>query len=278
MGTAMRIPVAVWCLIWWACGPTSDEAQVPEVVDIERPVEEASELPPSAASDSEEVASLKAQIVVLEERIRELEGEKEQAATQDEESNVIFKDMKKAYKTGDYAQAKVLVARLEQDFAGSTGHEKSKKYASELSLFGQSAPSHPAESVVGWIHAQPSGDVATALDWSKGAHLLIFWEHSHEASRNHLMAFRDRSGPWLERGLQVLSLTRLTKGSTADQVVDFLDDQSWDLPVVRENGALKRAFKVAALPAAVLIQDGVIVWRGDLKKLTDTALRTLWQD
>ena len=199
--------------LWVACGPTSDESQVPEVVDVSRSTPAPSETPIDAVNDSEEVLALKAEIAALEERIRSMESEQEQATNHDEQSNALFKEMKKAYKNGDYAQAKVLGSGWLKTLRAPVGTKRAKVCVGAFAIWSTGA--QQSRSACGGL------DPCTTSQWCGFRTGLVqrgpsvdFLGGQPRGFCNHLLAFQGRAGPWLDRGLQVLSLTRLTKGST----------------------------------------------------------------
>ena len=78
------------------------------------------------------------------------------------------------------------------------------------------------------------------------------------------------------KGLQVLGVTRITKTATEDSVKSFIAESGVKLPDRQgERATLAEYFDVKGIPAAAIVKDGKIVWRGHPMRLTDDLLATL---
>ena len=69
--------------------------------------------------------------------------------------------------------------------------------------------------------------------------------------------------------LQVVGLTKVTKSSTDEKVQQFLSEQKVTYPIAKETGEMSDYFAVSGIPAAAVIKDGKVVWRGHPARLTD---------
>ena len=254
---------ALACLV--ACEPVP-EADPPAVVQIS-----STSVEPVAEAQGPS-SGLEERVSALEERVAQLESGGEAESTQDREAEQLFKSMKGALKSGDYAQARELGERLADDYSHTDGYKKSKRWASELALFDQPAPVDAGAHIERWLTPAPALAQSSDLGWSKGAHLVVFWEHWSGISRTHMPQLQSRYETWQSRGLKVVALTRVNRSDTVERVAEFIQAEGLTLPIAHEDGTLARAFKVQALPAAAVILDGKIVWRGDPRQLTDTAL------
>ena len=105
--------------------------------------------------------------------------------------------------------------------------------------------------------------------------LLVFWEEwcPHCVKElPELQAHYEELGP---RGLQIIGLTRLTKTSTMETVDGFLEDREITFPVGKESGEMTDYHAVSGIPAAALVVDGAIAWRGHPARLDWDAMERL---
>jgi peroxiredoxin len=103
------------------------------------------------------------------------------------------------------------------------------------------------------------------------ATVYVFWEAwcSHcqrDIPRVAQMYERNRS-----RGLRVVGITRMSKGVTEEQAQTFIEDLGVGYPNAKDAGdTLSRHYNVTGIPAAAVVKDGVVVWRGGPHELTDS--------
>jgi thiol-disulfide isomerase/thioredoxin len=74
-------------------------------------------------------------------------------------------------------------------------------------------------------------------------------------------------------GVQVIGLTRQTKGVADADLEAFLAANGVDYAVGHVDGALSQRLQIRSIPAAVVVQDGKILWQGNPAALTETQLR-----
>ncbi len=70
-------------------------------------------------------------------------------------------------------------------------------------------------------------------------------------------------------------MTRLLEGATVDSVWDFIDEHGITYPIAEGSGALADHFNVKGIPAAAMVRDGQVVWRGHPARLTEELLEQL---
>ena len=76
------------------------------------------------------------------------------------------------------------------------------------------------------------------------------------------------------KGLGIIALTKVTKSSTDEIVETFVKDNKLNFPVGKEpeGGPMSAAYAVSGIPAAALVKDGKVIWRGHPARLTDDVL------
>ena len=60
----------------------------------------------------------------------------------------------------------------------------------------------------------------------------------------------------------MVGLTTFSRNKTEDEVGAFLKEKKVTYPVAKHDGKINDTFKVGGIPAAALVKDGKIIWRG----------------
>ena len=72
----------------------------------------------------------------------------------------------------------------------------------------------------------------------------------------------------------MVGVTRMSKGVTEEQAQSFISDLGVTYPNAKDVGdTLSRYYNVTGIPAAAVVKDGKVVWRGGPHKLTDAFLQ-----
>lgn len=102
------------------------------------------------------------------------------------------------------------------------------------------------------------------------ATIFVFWEAwcphcQREVPR--LSATYDR---FREKGLGLVGLTEMTRDVTEQDVATFIKDNEVTYPIAKEKDqALAVQYGIRGIPAAAVVKDGKVVWRGHPASLTD---------
>ena len=70
----------------------------------------------------------------------------------------------------------------------------------------------------------------------------------------------------------MVGLTKMSRNKSKEEVMSFLQDKKVSYPIAKENGKLSSHFNVSGIPAAAVVKDGKIVWRGHPARLDDAKL------
>lgn len=179
------------------------------------------------------------------------------AATLLREANTLVSDMK-------YDEAKIRLAALAKEYPTTRAARSSRRMADELSVIGQDAGSLDVQK---WYQ----GD--TTMDQGK-ATLVVFWEVWCPHCRREVPALESTYEKYHPEGLNLVAVTKLTKSATDAKVVQFMKENRLTFPIAKETGDLSQRFGVQGIPAAAVIKDGKVVWRGHPARLTDEMLQT----
>jgi thiol-disulfide isomerase/thioredoxin len=168
-------------------------------------------------------------------------------------------------------EARPIVDDVLARFPGTRAAIAAERLASELAVVGQPAPPLDVET---WF-----GDTGV-LD-PRRVTLLVFgeaWCPHCRAEAPHLEELYQSFHP---QGLDVMFFTRITKSATVGSMRAFIADNGLTFPVAKERelpdarGAMSAAYHVTGIPAAALVKDGVVVWRGHPARLTDEHVRAV---
>ena len=117
---------------------------------------------------------------------------------------------------------------------------------------------------------QGEGDI----DLTKGTTLVVFWEVWCPHCRREVPNVKETVSKYGDKGLQVVGLTKVTRSSTEEKVTEFIKEHDLNYPVAKEkDGALSKYFNVSGIPAAAVVKDGEIVWRGHPARLSDDMIK-----
>ncbi len=239
---------------------------------------------PQLAADDAEVAALMQKIDALEKRISTMERNltnqlrniQNTLARQgaggaannalEAEAQAAFGEISRERDSGDPMKAKTQMTAFLQKYGATNTAKKARALSRELAVIGKTAPTN--WGIEKWF--QGENDV----DLNSGNTLLVFWET--------WCGFCQREVPKLEAlyntlkgdGLQVVGLTKITKSSTEQKVTEFISTKKLSYPVAKENGTAAAYFNVSGIPAAVVMKDGKVIWRGHPAKLTQARLKS----
>jgi thiol-disulfide isomerase/thioredoxin len=213
-----------------------------------------------------------AKITALEEKVAKLEagGAKGGAAAADpakeEAATKLMTEAQDAMKNGDYATAKTKLADLNTNFADTRAGKAASRMASEVNLVGTDAAPIEVEK---WF-------VGKADYGSSKATLLVFWEVWCPHCKKEMPKLAEEEGKYKSKGVQIVGLTKITKSATEEKVQEFIKENNIKYPVAKEKGDnMSKAFAVTGIPAAALVKDGKVIWRGHPARLTDDVLDKL---
>ncbi|TVQ92546.1 MAG: TlpA family protein disulfide reductase [Deltaproteobacteria bacterium] len=196
----------------------------------------------------------------LEARIEALESSPggEGAALEGQARSKI-QELQQALGQFDYPKANELCAELKKKYAGTQVFRRGGRTCDEVAVIGKEAAALPVDR---WFQGDAN------LDGSEPT-LLVFWEEWCPHCRNHVPELQGLYERYKGR-MNVVGLTKVNRSSTDDKVSAFLQDKGVTYPVAKEQGNnFSSHYAVSGVPAAALIKDGKVVWRGHPARLND---------
>ncbi len=187
-------------------------------------------------------------------------------ASKEGPANELLKEVADAMRDGDFDTAKTKMASLEKDYGDTLAFRKARKLNAELEVIGKEAPE--SWTIEKWYQ----GESDASLDGS-GTTLVVFWEVWCPHCQREVPELQATYEKLKPQGLKVVGLTKITKSATEEKVTDFIKEKNVTYPMAKEDGSLSSYFNVSGIPAAAVVKDGKIVWRGHPARLDEEKLK-----
>ena len=217
----------------------------------------------------EEIITLKAKVEILEKAPKATtakSGNTEVNKEAETAAQGMLKEVQELMGKNEISAAKAKLAEMEKKYSSTRTFRRGKKLSAELEVFGKDAPS--SFSVEEWYTGN-----AGSVDLGKGTTLLVFWEIWCPHCKREVPNLQKTYETYGKKGLQMVGLTKLTRSATKEKVTTFLKENNVTYPTAKENGdALSKHFNVSGIPAAAVVKDGKIVWRGHPARLSNEML------
>lgn len=179
-------------------------------------------------------------------------------------NRVIYEEAPKAAREGDVDGLEALLAELDpvaEDIrlCGHLNQRALREQAEHVAILGTELGPLGVQS---WFQGQAAAGDGRAT-------LLVFFEVWCPHSRREVRQLQARFESDRERGLNVVGLTRLTRNTRPEQLQAFLAEHGIDFPVALGTDELADRLRVKDPPTAVVVKEGVIVWRGHPARIDD---------
>jgi thiol-disulfide isomerase/thioredoxin len=188
------------------------------------------------------------------------------ASTEDEAAaSKMMEEIQTALKDNDYTKAKALLADIQSKYGATRAGKAAVRMATEVNIVGTDAK--PIE-VQKWF-TKEQGSLA-----DNKVTMVVFWEAWCPHCKKEVPLLPARLEKYKSKGLGIIALTKVTKSAT-DEIVDtFVKENKLNFPVGKEpeGGPMSAAYAVSGIPAAALVKDGKVIWRGHPARLTDEVL------
>lgn len=224
--------------------------------------------------------ALKSDVDALNERVAKLEesvkagpkaaaGATPAASTEDEAAaSKLMEEIQSAIKANDYTKAKAQLAEIQAKYATTRAGKAAVRMATEVNIVGTDAK--PIE-VQKW-YTKDQGKLT-----DNRVTMVVFWEVWCPHCKKEVPLLPAKLEKYKSKGLGIIALTKVTKSSTEEGVEAFIKDNKLNFPVGKEmeGGTMSAAYAVSGIPAAALVKDGKVIWRGHPARLTDELLEQM---
>lgn len=218
-------------------------------------------------------AALEQKVADLETRVKKLEEAPKAGApgaaaapSPDEQPAIeLYKAAAEANQKGDIAGAKAKLEELQSKYGATRAAKMGQAMLAELSVVGKDL----AElQVAEWYQGK------TSLADGK-ATLVVFWEVWCPHCKREVPKLEETYNKYKGNGLNLVGLTKLSRGKTPDEVKAFIAENKVTYPMGKEAEGVSDFFGVSGVPAAAVVKGGKVVWRGHPAQITD-AMITGW--
>ena len=168
---------------------------------------------------------------------------------------------------GEAEEARPQLATFLENYGNTRTGQKGRAIEQELAVVGRPAPD--TWTIDRWYQGENDLD----LD-ADGPTMVVFWETWCPHCRREVPALQETYERYGAQGLQILALTRLTRGATDQTVTEFIDQNGLEFPIAVETGALSSHFAVSGIPAAAVVMDGEVIWRGHPALISDKLIES----
>jgi thiol-disulfide isomerase/thioredoxin len=203
----------------------------------------------------------------LEKEVAELKKNAPPSQAQEQEAAQALQQVQLLLRDGKTEQAKTDLDAFMVKYGRTKIGSRARRLQQELSVVGKS---NPADwGITKWF--QGESDIKLGGNETT---FVVFWEtwcpHCQREVPKLQQIYTDLKG----KGLQVIGVTKVNRSSTDEKVAEFIENQKVSYPIAKENGELSSYFAVAGIPAAAVVKDGKIVWRGHPATMTKEMLES----
>lgn len=183
------------------------------------------------------------------------------SSTLEAEATARLREAVEAFQAFDVAATRRALTALAETAPYSRANEAAQRLRTELDLVGSPAVAPEVET---WLSEAQTD----------APNLIVFWEPWCPHSQAALPQLQQLHAALHDEGLDMLGLTRLTRDSTQEDAMSLIAEHEITFPLAIEAGrAASDHFRVGAVPAAVLLAQGEVLWRGHPATLTESMLR-----
>jgi thiol-disulfide isomerase/thioredoxin len=111
----------------------------------------------------------------------------------------------------------------------------------------------------------------TSMDEGK-ATVLVFWEVWCPHCQREVPKLQATYDKYKGSGLNMVGVTQVSNGKTDEEVASFLSEAKVTYPIAKTGPDVPGHYNVSGIPAAAVVKDGKVVWRGHPAMLTDSLI------
>lgn len=213
---------------------------------------------------------LEARLEAVEFRVAALEGRSAAPAPApatpaiDLEIRTKMAEVNDHLQKGDVRAAAAACADGRARFGTNPGWRGLSRTCDDLAVIGKPAVEFQVES---WFQS--------AARLGPEPTLIVFFETWCPHCRREVPRLQQIHGNYAGR-LSVVAVTKVNRTSTDEAVRDFIAEHALTFPVGKERGGLmSEYYAVSGIPAAVLLKNGEVAWRGHPARLDDAMIDRL---
>lgn len=182
------------------------------------------------------------------------------------EAQTAFAEINQLVAAGKQGEAKAKMGDFMKKYASTNAARSASRLNAELDVVGKAAPAN--WGIEKWFQGESEIDLA-----SSKTTLVVFWEEWCPHCKREVPKMQELYTSLHPAGLQLIGVTKITKTSTEDGVRKFVSDQGVKYPLAKEDGTLSAHFAVGGIPAAAVLKDGKVIWRGHPARLSESMIK-----
>ena len=218
---------------------------------------------PSGVSD--EVAALTERVDTLEQQIQNL-ATAGGASQVEAQAQAAFTELSQLVAANKIDEAKTKIASFGTKYAATKVGNSIQSMGRELAVIGKDCPSD--WGIEKWFQGKDAVDLDT-----DGTMVVVFWESWCPHCRREVPKLQQMYDKYKGDGLQLIGLTRINRSATEESVTDIITQNKVSYPMAKEDGSVATYFAVGGIPAAAVVKDKKVVWRGHPARITDAMLK-----
>ena len=168
--------------------------------------------------------------------------------------------------SGDTTKAKADMTTFMQKYGTTKAGQGARRTYQELQVIGKSAPAN--WGIEKWFQGEKEVDLS-----GNATTLVVFWETWCPHCQREVPKLQAIYDSLKGDGLKVVGLTKINKSATEQKVADFIKEKNMSYAIAKEDGSASQHFGVSGVPAAAVIKNGKVVWRGHPARLSETQLK-----
>jgi len=205
---------------------------------------------------------LEAKVKALESRPAGPAGRPQVDPEKEKLASALLREASQANEAMNYDLAKAKLKELQAKFPETRSSRQSRRLSMDLELLGKDAGEMEVEK---WFQGNANMNDGKAT-------FLVFWEEWCPHCRREVPKAQATFDKYNSQGLNLVAVTKITKTSTNEKVDAFISENNLTYPIAKETGALSERFGIRGIPAAAVVKDGKVVWRGHPAKVTDSMI------
>ena len=179
-----------------------------------------------------------------------------------------FEAIGKLHSALETEQVKAQLVALGKQFPEVQKESAFTNMVAEILVIGKEAGQLQVER---WFQGSAGFDDAIAT-------LVVFWESWCPHCQDDMPRIQQFYDNYLQQGLSVIGLTRVSETATVTSVIGFIAERDLTFPIAKVDDATADHFGVVAVPAAIIVKNGRVLWRGKPELLTDQTIKRALAD
>lgn len=225
----------------------------------------------SACATKADVDELTARVDALEAKVKEIDERKPTGGSggtaidpeAEGKAKALLEEVSQAMSANDVPGAKAKLDQLFKQYGSTRVAQQALRTKQELDVVGKKVANAEMEK---WFTGS-----ASDLNLESGTTLLVFWEVWCPHCQREVPKIQATHDKYKGK-LNVVGLTKITKSATEEKVVEFIQEKGVTYPTAKEKGDVSKTFAVSGIPAAAVVKNGEVVWRGHPANLTDAMI------